>query len=71
MTHYRITGRKKGLRGGAFRGFFEDTGEPAFGVGNLIHCPIWWDTTKETVQEICDKIMKDFPEFECTAEEVD
>jgi hypothetical protein len=71
LGHYKIEGRKKGARGGCFAGFLNDTGLPVFGGQNLIYCPIWWDTTKEAVQSVCDRIMGDFPEYECEPVQTD
>lgn len=68
--HYMIRGREKGKRGGAFQGFYKDTGKPAFGGANLFYAPIWWNSKQEIVQSVCDKIMKDFPEFECEPERI-
>lgn len=65
-----IEGREKGKRGGTFQGFYKDNGKPAFGGQNLIYAPIWWNTAIEEVQKVCDKIMKDFPEFECKPKKV-
>lgn len=60
---YRIHGRIKGERGGAFFGFCED-GTPAFGGANLIHAPTWWNHSFREVAEICDKIIARFPNCE-------
>lgn len=63
MNNYMIYGKNANeSRGGAFFGILEDTGLPAFGGGNLIHAAIWWNSTEETVQAICDKLMN---EYEC------
>jgi len=71
MSHYRIEGHEKGKRGGTFQGFLKDTGKPAFGGANLIYAPIFWDTTYEEVQKVCEKIMGEFPEFECNPVQTD
>lgn len=64
-ANYRIYGRIKGQRGGAFHGF-EENGTPVFGGGNLIYCPIWWGATWTEVQAVCDKIIAEYPECEAT-----
>jgi len=70
MNNFRIRGRIKGKRGGVFFGFFADTGKPSFGGSNLIYAPIWWSTTKEFVQSICDDIKKNHPDCECEVEQL-
>lgn len=62
---YRIYGRIKGKRGGAFFGFTElEGGEPIFGGSNLIYAPTWWDNTYSEVAEICEKIIARYPNCE-------
>lgn len=68
--NYQIYGRKKGSKGGVFFGFLEDSGLPCFGGSNVIYAPIWWSKTREQVQEICERITKDFPEYECQPKKV-
>ena len=73
INNYRITGRKIGKRGGAFQGIaINDDGsrEPIFGGANLIHALIWWNTTREKVQAICDGYKERFPEYEFVPEKV-
>lgn len=57
---YRIYGRIKGRRGGAFFGFNKN-GEPIFGGGNLIHAPMWWSHTWREVSKFCDEITARYP----------
>lgn len=68
---YRIYGRIHGKRGGAFFGFLEESGEPAFGGGNLIHAPTWWNHSWREVAEICDKIIARYPNCEATPSKCD
>lgn len=65
--NYRIKGKIKGKRGGAFQGIIPGEG-PEFGGSNLIYAPIWWNKTYKEVEAICDKIMERFPECECHPE---
>lgn len=64
LGNYMIYGNINGKRGGAFFGHYEDD-TPVFGGGNLMHAPIWWNTTLPEVQLICDEIMRLYPN--CTA----
>lgn len=65
MNNFRIRGKRKGdKRGGAYFGVSMDDDLPVFGGGNLIHAPIWWNTTKEAMQAICEKMQAKFPECE-------
>ncbi len=64
---YRIYGRIKGKRGGAFFGFTEqEGGEPVFGGSNLFYAPTWWSNTWREVEEICQKIIARYPNCEAT-----
>lgn len=69
---YRIYGRIKGKRGGAFFGFTEkEGGEPVFGGSNLIYAPTWWSHTWREVAEICDIITARYPNCEATPSKCD
>lgn len=62
-SNWRIYGRLNGKRGGAFYGWDENN-IPVFGGGKLIHAPIWWNKSFSEVQEVCNKIIADYPECE-------
>lgn len=69
INNFRIRGKLNGeKRGGAYFGICMDTDKPVFGGGNLINAPIWWNTTKDFVQNICDGLMKSHPECKCEPE---
>lgn len=69
-ANYRIYGREKGKRGGAFFGVVADTGLPEFGGSNLIYAPIWWNVSFEEVDTICDKLRERFPNCEFSPEKI-
>lgn len=69
-ANYRIYGREKGKRGGAFFGVVQESGRPEFGGSNLIYAPVWWNTTYEAVLEICDKLLSRFPDCEFSPEKI-
>jgi hypothetical protein len=69
-TNFVIYGRYNGKRGGTFQGFLKENGKPVFGGSNLIYAPVWWNTKKEKVQEICNKIIIDFPEVFCKPKQI-
>jgi hypothetical protein len=69
MNNFRIRGRRKDhKRGGAYFGISMDDDLPVFGGGNLIHAPIWWNTTKEAMQAIIGRMQAKFPECEFNIE---
>lgn len=69
MNNFRITGkRKNNKRGGAYFGISMDDNLPVFGGGNLIHAPIWWNTTKEAMQEVVKRMQEKFPSCEFTVQ---
>ena len=71
MNNFRIRGKLKDeKKGGAYFGFCMDTEKPVFGGGNLIHAPIWWNTTKDYVQTVCDRIQDRYPDCECYPEQL-
>ena len=62
-ANWMIYGRINGQRGGAFFGF-DDQDIPVFGGGNLMRAPMWWNTTFNKVNEVCDKIKAIYPNCE-------
>lgn len=69
--NFRISGKLKGSkRGGAFHGFCSETNAPIFGGANLIYALIWWSTTKDCVQKVCDEIKSLYPECDCFPEQL-
>jgi len=69
MNNYRIRGKRKAdKRGGAYFGISMDDDLPVFGGSNLFYAPVWWDTTKEDMQAILDKMQAKFPSCEFNLE---
>ena len=67
MANFLIEGRIKAERGGAFMGISEN--KPIFGGANIFYACVYWSTTKEEVEKICDKIKARFPNVEAKPKE--